>query len=89
MSLFSDQSDEIVAREKAYRLQLEFHYIDRKMENIIRPIFTSIVMNTNFIHYGYKIVFKKCIRKFCFNQWTFEGKVLNEIKGKKTEKSRK
>ena len=32
---FSDKTNEKVTREKAYRLKLESHYINRKMENVI------------------------------------------------------
>ena len=51
LSQISDKSNEKVAHEKTYWLKLEFCYTDRKMKNIIRRIFSSIIMHPNFMHF--------------------------------------
>ena len=48
---FRIKSDEKVAREKTYRLKLEFYNTHGKMKNIIRSIFISIIMHPSFIHF--------------------------------------
>ena len=46
-----DTSKEKVARRIVHELKLEFHYVDRKMENAIRSNFTSMVAPHNFIYF--------------------------------------
>ena len=64
MSQFSDKSDVKEAREKTYRLKLEFYNTDRKMKNINRRIFTSVIMHLIFMHFRKKISFKSALEIF-------------------------
>ena len=51
-SQFSDKSEEKVAREKNLSAETRvLHNTDRKMKDIIRRIFASIIMHPNFIHF--------------------------------------
>ena len=52
------------AREKTYRLKLEFYNADRKMKNIIRLIFISLIMRPIFMHFRQKINFKIALESF-------------------------
>ena len=61
-----------MAREKTYRLKLDFYNTDREMKNTIRRVFPSIIMHPNSMHFRKKIL-QKCNRKFCFSQWAFEN----------------
>ena len=57
--------------EKAHRLKLKYYYIYRKMEDVIRHIFTSVVMPLNFIHFRPKVGFQ--IALWSFTQLMFEN----------------
>ena len=45
------KNDEKMARKKTYRLKLEFFKTDRKMKNIIRHIFISIIVHPILVHF--------------------------------------
>ena len=64
MSQFFDKSDEKVVREKIYLLKLELYNTDRKMKNIIRGIFGSVITHPNFMHFSQKISFKSALEIF-------------------------
>ena len=64
MRKFSDKRDEKEARKKTYRLKLEFYNTDKKMKNIIRLIFISMIMHPNFMHFRQKISFKCALEIF-------------------------
>ena len=66
---FSDKSDEKVTHKKAHWLKLEFYYIYRKMENLIRRCFTSVVMTSNFIYFRLKVSFKIVLNSFTSLNW--------------------
>ena len=59
-----DKSDGKMVCEKSYQLKLEFYNIDRKMKNVIRPIFISIIMHLNFMHFCQIISFKSALESF-------------------------
>ena len=48
LNQFSNKTNKKGTREKAHRLKLESYYIYRKMESLIRRIFTSVVMPKRF-----------------------------------------
>ena len=58
-----------VALMGIYRLKLEFYNTDRKMKNILRHIFISIIMRPNFMHCRQKISFKSALESFASNSW--------------------
>ena len=53
-----------MANENTYHLKLELYNIDRKMKNIIRCIFISMIMHQNFPHFRQKISYKRVIESF-------------------------
>ena len=59
-----DKRSKKIAREKANRLKLVFHYMYKKMKNVIRRIFTSVIMPRYFIHFRPKIGFKSALGSF-------------------------
>ena len=63
-SQFSDKREEKVIRENTFLLKLDFCNADRKMKNIIRCIFISIIMHPNFVHFRQKISFKRALENF-------------------------
>ena len=50
--------------EKTYPLKLAFYNTDRKIKNIIRRIFNSIIMHPNFMHFRQKIRFTSALENF-------------------------
>ena len=54
-------------------LKLWPYSIDRIMENVIRHIFTSVVMVPNFINFRPKIGFESVLVTFNFTQRAFEN----------------
>ena len=61
---FSNKRDEKVVCKKTYLLKLEFYNTERKMKNIIRRIYTLIIMNPNFMHFCQKISSKRALGSF-------------------------
>ena len=61
---FLDKSDEKVVHETTYLLKLKSYNTDRKMKSIIRCIFISIIMLSNFTHFCQKISFKSTLEIF-------------------------
>ena len=61
---FRKKRDEKVVREKKYLLKLEFFNTVRKMKNIIRCLFISVIMHPNFTHIRQKIRFKSALEIF-------------------------
>ena len=53
-----------MAREKTYRLKLDFYNTDREMKNTIRRIFPSIIMHPIFMHFRSKISFRSALESF-------------------------
>ena len=64
LSWFSDKNSKKVTSEKAPRLKLGSYYIYRKIENIIKCTFASIIMPLNFIHFHQKIGIKSGLENF-------------------------
>ena len=64
LSQISDKRDEKVVHEKTYLMELEFYNTDGKIKNIIRCIFISIIMHTNFMLFRQKISFKSALECF-------------------------
>ena len=67
LSHFSNKSEEKFACE-TYRLKLEFYNTNRKIKNVNRRIFNSIIMHPNSMNFCHKSKLKSALESFYFSQ---------------------
>ena len=70
LSRFTRKMREKITRKKAHRLKVKYYYICRKIENIIRRIFTLVIMSPKLINFFFsKVAFKIDLGGFTSLSW--------------------